>query len=399
MTTQTKPSDPKHSDIVIIGTGIAGVTVAKEVRKLDDGARVTLITTGDGTVYSKPMLSNALALGKTPETLAQKDADAFASEQNVTVRPHTRVVSINRAAKSLVLDGAHGRDELGYDRLILATGATPRPYSVEGSAAAPLFTVNDLDDYTHWREALKPGAKVLIIGAGLIGSEFANDLAGSGYDVNVVDPAPWPLGRLLPEQLGNAMGEALTRAGIKLHMNRAVTAMHPAADGGGWAARLDSGKIVKFDIALSAIGLMPNTALATDAGLAVEQGVRVDAFMRTSDDAIFAIGDSAQSDAGVLPYILPVMTQARALAKTLTGSPTAVELPALPVAVKTPALPCVVCPPKPGAHGTWQVEGVGEDLKAVFVDPDGAALGFALSGAETKARQTMAREMPPLMAA
>ena len=156
---------------------------------------------------------------------------------------------------------------------------------------------------------------------------------------------------------------------------------------------------VTFDIALSAIGLAPNTALAADAGLAVDQGVRVDAFMRTSDAAIFAIGDGAQSDAGVLPYILPVMTQARALAKTLTGESTAVQLPALPVAVKTPALPCVVCPPKPGAAGEWRVDGVGDDLKALFIGPDGKALGFALSGAETKARQALAKEMPDLLAA
>lgn len=388
----------QRSDIVIIGTGIAGITTAKEVRKIDADCTITLITAGDGTVYSKPMLSNALALGKSPEGLAQKSAEAFAKETGCTMQTETRVVSIDRTNKRLVLDGPNGRDVVGYGRLVLATGAAPRAYAVEGSPAAPLFTVNDLDDYGQWRRALKPDARVLIIGAGLIGSEFANDLAGAGHVVNVVDPAPWPLGRLLPERLGRTMAEALTRTGVNLFMGRAVTAMFPS-ERGGWAARLDNGKVINFDIALSAIGLVPNTQLARDAGLAVEQGVRVDARMRTSDADIFAIGDSAQSDAGVLPYILPVMTQARALAKTLTGTPTAAHLPALPVAVKTPALPAVVCPPKPGAEGEWHIEGEGDDLKALFVSPEGRALGFALTGAETKGRQALAKDMPDLLAA
>lgn len=390
-------------DIVIIGTGIAGVTVAREVRKLDQDASITMITADDGTIYSKPMLSNAHALNKTLESLAQKNAEDFASDLNVTVRAHTRVADIDRAAKAVALDGPDGRAVLGYKNLVMATGATPRAYSVEGSDTAPLYSVNDLDDYTHWREALgreasQKHARVLIVGAGLIGSEFANDLTIAGHDVSMVDPAPWPLGRLLPERLGHAVHDALSESGIALHMGRTIKAM--AQDGaGGWTAKLDDGARVHFDIALSAIGLVPNVALAKQAGLTVEQGVRVDAVMRTSDPAIYALGDCAQMDVGVLPYIAPVMTAARALAKTLTGEETPVHFPALPVTVKIPALACVVCPPPANVSGAWEVNGEGRDLKALYMGEDGRAAGFALTGAATQARQAMAKGMPSAMAA
>lgn len=387
-----------HQDIVVIGSGIAGVTLVREIRKLNEAAAIMLITADEGAVYSKPMLSNAFAQGKSVDSLVQKSADAMAADMKVQVRTATKVLSIDRAEKILSIEGPNGRGGISYGQLVMAVGANARPYRVEGSATAPLYTVNSLGDFVRWRQALTPNARVLIIGAGLIGSEFANDLRTGGYAVSVVDPAPWPLGRLLPEALGAAMAGALLENGIDLYMGRAVTAMLPA-DAGGWTAKLDDGKRVHFDIALSAIGLIANTQLATAAGLRVEQGIRVDAFLRTSDPAIYAIGDCAQTDAGVLPYILPVMAAARALAQTLTGTPTPLHLPALPVSVKTPALPCVVCPPPFGVQGHWIVQGEGRDLKALFMANDGRAQGFALTGSETQARQAMAKDMPDLLVA
>lgn len=387
----------KPQDIVIIGSGIAGITTAREVRKLDPSSTITLITADDGAQYSKPMLSNAFALSKTPESLVQKQAEDWAADLTVTVHPHTRVVNIDRAAQSVNVSGPQGDRTIGYARLVLATGASARPYSVEGSDLAPLHTVNDLDDYTHWREALQADTRVLIVGAGLIGSEFANDLTLAGHAVSIVDPAPWPLGRLLPQALGEAMADALSDIGIALHLGRTISRMAPDQNG-GWTAQLDDGSSVGFDLALSAIGLVPNTGLAVAAGLQVENGISVDRFMATSDPAIYAIGDCAQGEAGVLPYILPVMTQARALAKTLTGEETPALLPAMPVNVKTPALPCVVCPPPMGANGQWVVSGQGADLRGLFVGNEGQPLGFALTGSETKARQAMAKDMPDLVA-
>jgi len=385
-----------HADTLIIGTGMAGITLARELRKLDGETSIHLVTGDDGSVYSKPMISNAFKQNKTPQSLVQKSADQLGDELNVQVWDHSTVTAINRTDKAVIVNTAEGRTVIGYGNLVLAVGASPRPYAVEGSTSVALPAINNLDDYTQWREDLKDGARVLIIGAGLIGVEFANDLIGAGYSVDLVDPAPQPLSRLLPDELGQVMQDALTGAGVRFHLNRVVAGVSKGADGN--TAVLDDGKRIAFDHALTAIGLVANTDLAKSAGLTVDRGIKVDAFMCTSDPDVYALGDCAETDAGVLPFILPLMAEARALAATLSGTPTKVHLPALPVAVKTPALSAVVCPPKPDAKGAWVIEGIGPDRRALFVAPDGETLGFALIGAETKARQALAKEMPELLA-
>lgn len=390
-----------HADTVIIGTGMAGITLARELRKLDSETTIALITGDDGALYSKPMISNAFAQGKTPESLVQKSAEQVGEDLNVQFWAHTRVTAINRADKAVIIETAEGRDVIGYENLVLAVGASPRPYNVEGSTTVALPAVNSLRDYARWRKGLTDNARVLLIGAGLIGVEFANDLAVAGYRVDVVDPAPQPLSRLLPDTLGQVMQDALSDMGVTFHLGRVVTGVAPRSAQGedGNVARLDDGKRIAFDQALTAIGLVANTELAASSGLDVDQGVRVDGFMRTSDRDIYALGDCAQTDAGMLPFILPLMAEARALAHTLAGTPTPIELPALPVAVKTPALPTVVCPPKPGTDGDWVIEGTGSDRQALFIGADGEALGFALTGQKTKARQTLAKDMPGLLTA
>jgi len=388
-----------YADTVIVGTGMAGITLARELRKLNTETSIALITGDEGSVYSKPMISNAFAQNKTAQTLVQKSADQLADELNVTVWTHTEVRTINRTDKAVIVDAPDGRNVIGYGNLVLAVGAHPRPYTVEGSASVPLPAVNSLADYTHWREHLDDGARVLIIGAGLIGTEFANDLAGAGYKVDVVDPAPKPLSRLLPDELGQVMEDALSDIGVSFHMGRVVTGVMAEPQGQGYVAHLDSGRQISFDHALVAIGLGANTDLAEAAGLNIDRGVCVDHFLRTSVPDIYALGDCAQTDAGMLPFILPLMAEARALAQTLAGNPTPLYLPALPVAVKTPALPAVVCPPPFGVGGDWVIEGDGPDRRAVFVGFDGQPLGFALTGSETKARQALAKEMPHLLAA
>ena len=385
-----------RADTVIIGTGMAGITLARELRKLDGDASIILITGDDGAVYSKPMISNAFAQGKTPESLVQKNAEQLSEDLGVQIWTDTQVTAINRTEKAVIINTAQGRDVIGYETLVLAVGASPRPYEVEGSTSVALPAVNSLQDYATWREGLHEKTRVLLIGAGLIGSEFANDLAVAGYRVDVVDPAPQPLSRLLPDDLGQVMQDALGAVGVRFHLGQVVTGV--AAGANGNVARLDDGSRITFDHALTAIGLVANTELARTAGLDVNQGIRVDGFLRTSDPDIYALGDCAETDAGMLPFILPLMAEARALARTLAGTPTAVELPALPVAVKTPALPAVVCPPKPRSEGEWVIEGSGADRRALFVGPDGEALGFALTGQETKARQALAKDMPGLLA-
>lgn len=379
-------------EIVIVGSGLGGYGLAREVRRRDATVPITLITADGGESYSKPMLSAAFAQGKSPADLVQKTAGTIASELSIRVMTRHQVEAIHRDRQRLTLrrpDGTGG--EIGYERLVLAIGADPRPYRVEGSAGAGLASVNDLDDYTVWRESLAPGSRVLLIGAGLIGCEFADDLLTGGHQVALVDPAPWPLGRLLPEELGTVMGTALKGAGAALHLGRSVATFAPGL------ATLDDGSQIRFDRALTAIGLVPRTTLASAAGLAVGRGIIVDRMLRSSDPAIYALGDCAETAAGPLPFIAPLLAETKALAATLTGTETPLVLPALPVVVKTPALPTTVCPPPPGAEGHWRVEGEGRDLQALFVAPDGTPQGFALCGARVGEARALAPRMPPLL--
>ncbi|OAN48964.1 N-acyl-L-homoserine lactone synthetase [Magnetospirillum moscoviense] len=381
------------NNVVVVGSGLGGYTLARELRKKDPAVSITIVTGDGGESYGKPMLSNALAQGKDVSALVQKSAAQMAADLGATLLTRSFVKEIDRQGKTITVTGPDGQPRpLAYGRLVLAIGADPRPYAVPGSDNVRIHTVNDLDDYAAWRDGLRPGLRVLLVGAGLIGAEFANDLALAGMVPTIVDPAPWPLGRLLPQELGAEVAKALEGAGITLRLGRTIARIEPGL------AHLDDGTAIAFDRALSAIGLVPRTGLASAAGLAIDKGIVVDRRLTTSDPSIFAIGDCAQTEAGPLPFVLPLMAQARALASTLAGTPTDLTLPALPVAVKIPALPTVVCPPPPGMAGEWRITGTGPDRKALFVAADGQPVGFALTGNHIGERQAMARDMPAILA-
>lgn len=398
----TSPIPLSPSGLVIVGSGLAGYSLAREWRKLSPEAPLTIVSADDGASYSKPMLSNAYGQKKSLTALVMKSAEQMAHDLKATVLTHSTVQKIDRAAHQVIVQTADGESlTLSYTALVLAVGASARAYALpNNTAGAVVQTVNSLDDYRRWRATLEAlpadRRRVLLIGGGLIGCEFANDLASAGYAVTVVDPAPWPLGRLLPEALGTAVREALSGIGIAVEMNTSVTGVSASAESSG-IAHLANGRDVPFDAALSAIGLVANVGLAKDAGLVVDRGIVVDALLRSSDPSLYALGDCAQSPAGLQPFVLPLMAQAKALAQTLSGRETPLHLPAMPVVVKTPCLPVVVCPPPFAAVGEWQVSGSGQDLKALFVQADGTALGFALSGAPTSERQALAKEMPDIL--
>lgn len=378
------------SGLVIIGSGHAGLTLAREWRKLDADSPLTIVTADDGAAYYKPNLSKALATGKSADALIMSPPEKVAADMNADYRTQCRVSAVDTAAKTITLDGG---ESIGYDKLVFANGASCRALPLGGDAATDVLHVNDRLDYAEFRRKLPQDGRVLIIGAGLIGCEYANDLISQGYSVSLVDPLGWPLGALLPEAVSRSLQAALAEAGTDFHLQRTVAEVNRAES--GYAITLDDGSVIAADLVLSAVGLVPNTALAQHAGVTCDKGIQVDVCMRTNDPAVFALGDVAEVCGHLMPYILPITNCARALAKTLTGDATPVNWPAMPVMVKTPLLPTLVCPPPRGANGDWALEGEAPNWQARFVGQDGTVLGFALTGTAVKERGKFAAETAP----
>lgn len=399
------------SPLIIVGAGLAGWTTAREFRKLDSHTPVLLVTADSGDFYAKPSLSNAFVQQRGPAQLVNTAAVKMSESLQVTLLAHTRVTAIDPASRTL----RTSQGELRYSQLVLATGAQPIRVPLAGDAAAQVLSINSLDDFAVFHaRATAPKAEgvktqVVIMGAGLIGCEFANDLAASGFGVTVVDPAQAPLAALLPSDASQQLREALAALGVHWHWGVTVKAVHQAPPGSDTALQVEltSGVQVSADIVLSAIGLRADTTLAQAAGLVCERGVQVDACLQTSAPHIYCLGDGAQYGTGrwdahatpgsvqrqasggrTLPYVMPIMSAAKALAATLAGQRTEVVFPLMPVAIKTPALPVVVAPPAPGTPGHWaSVEpGVWQ-----FSDAQGQPRGFVLTGAQTPRRSEQAK--------
>lgn len=377
--------------IVIVGTGLAGYTVAREFRKLDAKTPLVMLSTDDGGFYSKPMLSNALALGKTAVDLLVTPAEQMSTQLSADIRAFTQVHAIAPAAKRLTLDN----EQLSYSRLVLALGADPIRLSLVGSAAHEVLSVNDRADYARFRARIDGKRHIVLLGGGLIGCEFANDLIGAGYQVTVIDMAPHPLGRLIPAEVGTAVRNALAAVGVAWRLNTSVKSVDHADE--RLAVMLSDGTLLSADVVLSAIGLRPRIQCAAAAGLAVNRGIVTDRFLATSATDVHALGDCAEIEGLLLPFVMPLMHGARALAKTLAGEATALSYPAMPVVVKTPACPLVVAPPPAQAQGHWESTVTGNDVRAVFRGDEGAVLGFALTGSAVADKQSLAKTLPPML--
>ncbi len=419
--------------IIIIGAGLAAWTTVREFRKLDTTTPILMITADSGDFYAKPTLSNAFAQKKSPEQLVVTPAAKMVETQNVTLLAHTAVTAINPFVKTVTTAEA----SYDFSALVLATGAAPIRVSVEGNAADQVLSVNSLQDFGHFHQALNlalengasrheislnssineskqmpemdvpfaaktPDASlvppvsaklphVLIMGAGLIGCEFANDLINAGFSVSVVDPSTRPLTALLPEAASEQLRTSLEQLGVAWHFGTTVKAVNhaPVGEKSRLQVTLSTGEVVAADVVLSAIGLRADTRLALAAGLSCERGILVDAALQTSAPHVYALGDAAQyASAGnsTLPYVMPIMNAARALAATLAGKRTEVVFPIMPVAVKTPALPLLIASPSLGKTGLWESlepglwQHMGQDAHA------GRLQGFVLSGGQTAKR-------------
>jgi rubredoxin-NAD+ reductase len=411
--------------IIIIGAGLAGWTTVREFRKLDATTPLVMITADSGDFYAKPTLSNAFAQKKAPDQLVVTPAAKMAETQNVTLFAHTRVLRFDPYVKTVTIDKDGVVSSIDFSSLVLATGAQPIRIPLAGDAEQQVLSVNSLGDFGVFFQALGStsirrilclssyennssegnenaasfSAKIVIMGAGLIGCEFANDLVNAGYQVSVIDPSSRPLGALLPEAASEQLRKSLQDLGVQWHFGTTVQAVNQAVESAESALQvtLANGQTISADVVLSAIGLRADTRLAAAAGLACERGIQVDAALQTSAPNVYALGDSAQyASAGntTLPYVMPIMNAARALAQTLSGNKTEVAFPVMPVAVKTPALPLMIAPPKLGSKGQWMSA---EPNVWQFNNEQNLVTGFVLAGAQTSKRAEMVKLLQPAL--
>ncbi|MDN7408004.1 FAD-dependent oxidoreductase [Burkholderia vietnamiensis] len=381
-------SDSTKLPVIIAGTGIAGYTVARELRKLNPSVPIVMVSADDGCFYSKPTLSNALAAKKAPRELVTYDAAAMSSQLNATIIAHRIIDRIDPDRHEILVDGA----PLRYSSLVLALGADAKRLPLAGDAADAVLSVNDLTDYAKFRNQLEGARSIVVLGAGLIGCEFANDLSIAGFTVTLVDPASTPLSRLLPDTAGEALALALSNHGIKLRLQQSVSAVNKTDT--GLRVSFPDGDRVDADVVLSAIGLAPRTAIAAKAGLKIDGGILTDRWCRTSAVDIFALGDCAAIEGKVQPYVLPIMHAARALARTLNGEETSVTFPVMPVTVKVPAMPAVVAAPELAGIWRYPATATPGELRALCEDEDnGRPLGFALLGTATQSKALLLKAM------
>lgn len=378
--------------IIIIGSGLAGFNTLKEFRRHDTTTPVIILTADDGQNYSKPMLSTGFTRNKAADELVMATVEKLETQFDVSVRTHTVVANIDPAAKQVTLDNG---DTLAFSQLVLATGARVFEPPLKGDGLDAVYTVNDLMDYRRFREALEGKKRVVIVGSGLIGTEFSNDLTNGEFQVHVVEPAGRCLPTFLPEEASLAVSGALSELGVTFHFGPFAQEVEKLEN--GVRVHLSDGATIDADIVLSAVGLQPNIDLAKAAGLEVNRGVKTDRFLRTSHPDIYALGDCAEVEGHVLLYVLPLMAASKALANTLAGTETAVQYPAMPITIKVPACPVACAPPPLGLEGHWEVEQDGHHVKALFFDAEEQLRGFALTGDAVKERMALGKQLPAVL--
>lgn len=412
---QQKPSS-NNSGIVIIGSGIAGCTLARELRQAQCSEPITLITADDGTVYAKPKLSNSLTQGKTPEQLADSSAATFAAELQLQIHTHCLVTAINTDAHSLEMlqlqphstppdklfqppPAGSTPQTISWRALVLATGSSPVRLPLKGDGAADALSINSLTDYHLFRQRLQPllnsgKGRVAIIGPGLVGCEFTNDLLSTGLQVDVIGPDPWPLSLLLPEAPARQLQQALQAQGAHWHLGSTTQLIE--RDGTGYALSLSNDEQMPADLVLSAAGVRPQIALGQAAGLQTRGGICTDAHLRTSAADVYSLGDCAEIEGVVRLFIIPIRQAAKCLAQTLSGTPTPVQFPPMPMGIKTSIHPINLLSPGAGASlqtARWQCEEDKQGVLARYRNDEGQLTGFVLSGERVRMRAQLMKEL------
>lgn len=357
--------------IVIIGSGFAARQLVKNIRKQDAQVPLTLIAADSMDEYNKPDLSHVISRGQSADDLTLQTAGEFAEQYNLRLFPHTWVSDID-AGNQLVKSQDR---EWRYDKLVLATGAAPFIPPVPGREL--MLTLNSQREYGAAHSQLRDARRVLIVGGGLIGCELAMDFCRAGKAVTVVENSASVLSALMPPEASSRLQHRLADMGVHLMLKTQLEGLEKTAD--GIRVTVDRQRSVTVDAVVAAAGLRPETALARRAGLEVNRGVMVDSHLRSSHPAIFALGDCAEINGKVLPFLQPILLSAMCLSKNLLGQSGALTLPPMLVKVKTPDLPLHLAGATQRDDLTWNIVAAKDGLVARGVDADNQLRAFVVS--------------------
>ena len=309
--------------IVIIGSGIAGITLAEELRKAAPEAAVTVLTHEGHGYYSRPMLSHGFSRADVETKIILRSIESLAGE-GVEVRAGSDVLSVDPETKSVLYRRAGAETTLGYDTLVLATGSAaliPPPFRSAGGLYRVLNSLDDLIELRRHRETLLARGETprwAIVGGGLIGCEVGSDLARAGDRISLLHALPRLMERQLAEEDSTLLLKVLQDQGIEVRLDAAVQGFE--AENGTYGVKLEDETLGEFHVILVACGFKPRTELAAAAGLETGRGIRVDAFLRTRNLHIHALGDVAECvDGRIYAYVMPIRHQAQWLARFLAG--------------------------------------------------------------------------------
>jgi len=276
------------SGVVVIGAGQAGASLVAKLRSEGYEGPITLIGEEPVPPYQRPPLSKKYLLGEMALERLYLRPESYYAEAGIDLRLGVRVTAIDRAARAVVM----GAERLGYEHLVLATGSRPRhlPAAIGGDLGG-VHVVRTLADVDAMAPGFRPGARVLIVGGGYIGLEAAAVAASRGMQVVLVEMAPRILQRVAAKETSDYFRALHGRHGVDIREGVGLERL--LGDGQVSGARLSDGTELAVDMVIVGVGIVPDTALAEAAGLAIDNGIAVDAQGRTSDPAIWAAGDCA----------------------------------------------------------------------------------------------------------
>jgi 3-phenylpropionate/trans-cinnamate dioxygenase ferredoxin reductase subunit len=284
----------EQTSYVVVGGGLAGAKAAEAIRGADPEGAVTLVGAESRRPYERPDLSKAVIGGKkTPDDLYVHEEGWYA-DNAVELVLGQRATALDRERQVVTL--ADGR-ELPYDRLLLATGSSPRPLNVPGADLPGVHYLRTADDADALVAAIGAGSSVVVVGGGWIGLEIASGARDHGLEVTVVEPQPSPLFGVMGPEVGELWAQLHRSHGVDVRTGVQVNAIQ-ASDGRASGVLLDNGQVLGADFVVVGVGAKPNIELAESAGLAVDGAVPVDTRLRTSDPRIWAAGDIALAQNG-----------------------------------------------------------------------------------------------------